>query len=475
MSLPSDVAAHKPLVPLTMDHWRAYARLMVLDSGEKWVPEPFQDEIIAEILSGLPEVWVDIPEGNGKTTLMGGLALYHGDHTESASVPMAASSRDQTGLLLGQASGFVRRSPGLRKRFRVYEGYRRIKCLRTGGVIQVFAADDRTGDGVIPSLALVDELHRHPSLRLYRTWRGKLEKRGGQLVSISTAGEALSEYEEAKTAALLTSPDVSRDGCHTVARAPDFVLHQHALRVTEDTEDLELVKRANPFTGVTLEGLRKKRASPAMRPEHWARFACGIAVATETPWILPEDWDACKGDLADMDSLVRYAGVDIGQVRDSSAIAEAAWVGEKLHVRVRVWDPGPGRPVLIAEPAAHLTRIAETGMLREFAYDPVRFNESAESLADRGLRAVVFPQTNARMVQASSTLYDLIKEGRVVHDGDLVLRAHVLAAVAMETESGWRVSKLKTKQKIDALVALVMAAQRAADDANVPEPFVEVF
>jgi hypothetical protein len=45
----------------------------------------------------------------------------------------------------------------------VFEGYRRIKCLRSGGRIQVFAADDRTGDGVF-TLALLDELHRHRDL-----------------------------------------------------------------------------------------------------------------------------------------------------------------------------------------------------------------------------------------------------------------------------------------------------------------------
>src|SRR5881628_1298529 len=172
-----DATAHRPLRPFTLDHWRRWAGLLVLDSGERWVPEPFQDEIVGELFSGVTEVLVDIPEGNGKTTLIGGVALYHGDYTPDAMVPMAASSRDQTGVLFGQAAGFVRRTPGLDQRFRVYEGYRRITCLRTGGRIQVYAADDRTGDGVIPSLAILEELHRHPSLMLYRTWYGKLPKR----------------------------------------------------------------------------------------------------------------------------------------------------------------------------------------------------------------------------------------------------------------------------------------------------------
>jgi phage terminase large subunit-like protein len=46
--------------------------------------------------------------------------------------------------------------------FRCLEGYRRIRCDAMGSRIQVFASDDRTGDGVIPGgIAILDELHRH--------------------------------------------------------------------------------------------------------------------------------------------------------------------------------------------------------------------------------------------------------------------------------------------------------------------------
>jgi hypothetical protein len=54
---------------------------MVLDTGDYWEPEDFQLEIVADIFAGVDEVWVVIPEGNAKTTLMSGVALYHGDYT----------------------------------------------------------------------------------------------------------------------------------------------------------------------------------------------------------------------------------------------------------------------------------------------------------------------------------------------------------------------------------------------------------
>jgi phage terminase large subunit-like protein len=75
---------------------------------------------------------------------------------------------------------------------------RRIKWLvGPQSRIQIFAADASTGDGVIPTLALVDELHRHKTLGLYRTW-GEAGEARRQMIVISTAGEPGSEFEETR-------------------------------------------------------------------------------------------------------------------------------------------------------------------------------------------------------------------------------------------------------------------------------------
>jgi hypothetical protein len=121
----------------------------------------------ADVFAGTPECWLIVPEGNGKSTLIAGLALYHSEHKPNATVPVAASSRDQAEIIHKQAEGFVLRTPALhaevpnvlaaakgkRKadvpRFVCLEGYRRISHHK-GGRIQVFAADDRTATGSSP-------------------------------------------------------------------------------------------------------------------------------------------------------------------------------------------------------------------------------------------------------------------------------------------------------------------------------------
>jgi phage terminase large subunit-like protein len=82
-----------------------------------------------------------------------------------------------------------------------------------------------------------------------------------------------------------------------------------------------------------------------------------------------------------------------------------------------------------------------------------------------------FPQSAQLMVPACQTAYELVCQGRVVHDGSPVFADQVCSAAPRSTGEGWRLSKGKAKRKIDAAIALVMLADRAA---RRPEP-VEFF
>jgi hypothetical protein len=157
--------------------------------------------------------------------------------------------------------------------------------------------------------------------------------------------------------------------------------------------------------------------------------------------------------------------IDVGIKRDSAAITWGQWHGEELHVGSEIMLPereGPGFGVSdVRARLAGRARVYDSGVT-EISYDPWSFRESAEILADDGLPMVEFPQNAARMAPASETLYELIVNKRLVHDGDLVLRDQVLAAVISPTErGGWRISKRKSLERIDACVSLAMTADRA--------------
>jgi phage terminase large subunit-like protein len=435
---------------------------LTLDSGKKFKLETFQRTLLRDYFHGATETVVIVPKKNGKTTLLSALALYHLRKTPQAECVIAASSRDQAKILFNQAAKMVRAS-GLEGEFDIKSGYREIRYKGDENwVMRVLAADADTADGVIPTLALVDELHRHKSAELYGVFTDGLGPRDGQIITISTAGsDPESPLGVMRDQAY--EHGVDRIGPYRKAVSPDgsFVLHEWALDESDDLDDMELVAEANPASWQTPATLRRRRNSPSMTPWRWKRFACGIWTDVEEPWVDEAEWDACKGTV-ELDRAAHWTmGVDIGQVFDSSGVVTVGLVAGRLHVQARIWDPQPGKPITIGEVEAYVVAQAETGRVRQIGYDPMRFNRSAEVLEERGLEMIEFPQTHARMVPASNTLYDLVREGKIVHDGDLGLKRHVMSGVAAETDAGWRISKKKSRGKIDALIALALAVDLA--------------
>lgn len=445
---------------------------MVLDSGEFWEPEDFQVEIVADIFSGVDEFWVVIPEGNAKTTLMSGVGLYHGDYRPTAEVLMAAASRDQAGLLFSQAAGFVERSPGFKDRFRVFEGYRRVKCLRSGGRLQVFAADDRTGDGVIPTLGLIDEPHRARSLALVRTWRGKLQKRDGQLGLLSTAGEPGTEFEDARNRSLANAVEITVDGFHTRAVGAHSLLHDWSVPRDADVSDMSVVKRANPLATITEASLARKRSSPTMTETHWRRFVCNQAVRGEETAINPAEWSALAGEDIP-DGMPVWLGVDFGWKHDTTAIVPL-WVQDNEHrvfgVPEILIPPRDGSFLEPADVKAAFRRLSERFGVQEIVMDPDRGAEIAAWLRDDlGVEPTVHGQ-GVEMFDAYERFMEAIRNGWISHPGDESFTEHALNAMAktfpdgrarFERPSSSRAQVGQRRRVIDALIAAAMVHRTA--------------
>jgi phage terminase large subunit-like protein len=219
-------------------------------------------------------------------------------------------------------------SDRLRSKLRCQEGYRRIKNTITAGRLQVFAADDNHADGIIPTDALLDELHRHKNLRLYRTWRGKLLKRGGQIATFSTAGEPGTEFEETRERIRQETPVIEARPGYTHCRSDHIALHEYAVPEGGDIEDMTVVKLANPFSGLTVEDLTAKRGSPTMTPQHWSRFVCNLATRSNNAAIQEMEWHnaATSEPLPQLDEW--YAGLDIGWRWDTTAWVPLGWVSD---------------------------------------------------------------------------------------------------------------------------------------------------
>ena len=455
--------------PFTVDHFHAWALDLELDNGKPWIVEPYFELFIEDYLAGLRENWLLVPEANAKTTGVAGLAVYLLEFRDCAEIPWAASARDQAEIGYRQAAGFVRRSKRLSALMRCYDGYRRIVNLETGGRIQVFAADDRTGDGVIPTDAFLDELHRHPDLRLYRTWQGKLDKRGGQLATISTAGEPGSDFEDTRTLIRQSVPVVESTPGFVRCRSDQIAFHEYAVPEDGDPEDMEIVKLANPFGGITVEALERKRHSPTMTLAHWRRFTCNLATRSEMAAIMESEWADAETADEIPDGAEIWLGIDIAWKWDTTAIVPLWWEDDGLRLL--------GEPAILVPPRDGTSldpALVEAAILEfhdRFRVDTVVMDTSkAEQLAswiesELDCRVVDRQQTNTMACIDFARFMEALRSGWLRHTGDQGLKQHALNAIArilpggdarFDRPAANRRSPDQNRRVIDALVAAAM-------------------
>lgn len=430
------------LEPLTSEHLRVWAFELELDNGEPWVVEEHFLSIADDYFDRVPEIWDLRPEGNAKTTEWAGLAVYLLEHRKRAAIPWAASSREQAEIGYRQAEMLVLGSRRLRAKLKCQEGYRRIKNLETGGRIQVFAADDNHADGIIPTDAFLDELHRHKNLRLYRTWRGKLLKRGAQMATFSTAGEPGGEFELTRERIRQETPLVDQRPGYRHFRSASIALHEWSVPEGADIEDMAVVKLANPFSGITVEDLAAKRATPTMTVPHWARFVCNVPTREIAAAIQEIEWHNAikpKGTTVPVDAEW-WCGLDVGWRWDTTAFVPLWWRDDEFRLF---------GPATILEPpkdgsslSPDLVKNAFRDLQAQYAISTVvmdtnRAEDIAGWLSDElGLLVIDRLQSNLPQAEDFERFMEALRGGRLFHSGDIGLRQHALNAVVKVLDTG---------------------------------------
>lgn len=456
------------------------SQLLITENGGPLILEEWQRSVLLDHFAGAIEEIVILPKGNGKTTLFAAICLFELLTTPDARCYMAAASRDQASLMYQHALGFVERSPQLQELIATRPGYRELRLRSGTGFVRTVSADSNTNDGTGATLVCLDEYHRHKTPALYGVFRDGLGKRGGRMVTISTAGANLqTPLGQIRERAHLLE-DKQQDDFHSRFASPDgsFIVHEWSVPEGEDVDSVEVVKRANPSSFVTVEELRRRHESPSMHEREWRRYAANQWVGTiEDAWLEAGKWETlCEPGVEIPEGSEVYLGVDIALKHDTSAVA-VVWQREdgKYVVEGTVFEPpGEGMDMDLAKVEEHIVSLADRFAVQSLTYDRWGFARSAQYLSDRGLFCLDMPMTNERTVPASSRLLEAVNRKELVHSGDPILQAHVNHGAIRETERGWRISKGKTAQnggKIDLLMALLLAFTTAS--ASNPEVSVE--
>jgi hypothetical protein len=469
------------LPPNTLAHFEEFCRrFLVLDNGKPFELEPFQRRILAGYFAGVTEVLICLPKKNGKTTLLAALAIYHLIYTANAQCYIAASAVDQARILYEQAVGFVeRKGPGgkllpqaaaLQKRVLLRKGTKEIRSRRDSGFVRVVSGDKDTVDGVIVTLGLVDELHRHKDGgELYGVLADGVGPRDGQIITISTAGKSMKSALGRIRQKALALPGVQRKNKYTFVRSPneEFEFHEFALDPEDDREDLELVKQANPLSTNTIEKLQQRKDSPTMTPSRWARFGCGVWMQGEDAAYSAIDWARNGRDgLTLKRGAEIYLGLDLGWKWDTTAVVpgephdreEFTLPNEKTGEPEKFWRfrrVRYGKPKVLTPPRngdslpyddvinAVLYFRDELGLvIRGVVFDR---NAEGERVAQElenvhGIPVIEYAQDPAPMADASMGFGEALGHDLIEHPNDDEFTAQILAAQT-KTTSGekWRI------------------------------------
>ncbi len=248
----------------------------------------------------------------------------------------------------------------------------------------------------------------------------------------------------------------------------------------DDPEQLRsAIYQSNPAVDVfyPASNLVARYHDPATPRHEFRRYNLNQWVdTTGESWLddYPGIWDECFGGV-EFDSQLTgesraVMGIDFAQKRDSVAVITAQLMPDgSIPVYARVWNLD-GQRIDVQEALAYIRQVADALPIRGVAYDPRFFELPAQILEDEGFPMIEFPQNGQRMVPACGNALELIRDQRVVHNGDPVLAQHVRHAVWKESEDGPRLSKTRSRNRIDACIALVMALWLAVTPGELEKP-----
>ena len=471
----------------------------------KWAGTPFwllpwQEQLIRDIFGIVkPDgnrqfrtAFVEICKKVGKSELAAAVALYllYADNEPSAEVYGAAADRQQASIVFDVAKQMVEMSPALMKRSKLMGATKRIVNYSNAGYYQVLSAEVGGKHGFSVSGLVFDEIHTQPNRQLYDVLtKGSSDARQNPLhFIITTAGNdrhSIAYELHTKAVDILEGRRVD----------PTFYPVVYGLKDDEDWEDEANWYKVNPSLGYTvdIERLRDAYREAKQNPADEITFKwlrCNMWVSSTVAWI-PDAIYMRGNEPIDMDALAGrdcYAGLDLsGDITALVLIFPPRDEEEKYVLLPYFWIPEetiPRRvkansvPYDIWEKQGYIMStegnvihydfiekfimdLSEKYHILEIAVDRWNATQMIQNLEGEGFTIVPFGQGFSSMSAPTKEFYRLLMEGRIIHGGNPVLR-WMAGNVVIDTDPAGniKVTKAKSKEKIDGIVAAIMALDR---------------
>lgn len=480
-------------------------------AGKRFWLLPWQEQLIRDIFGIIkPDgyrqfrtAFVEICKKVGKSELAAAVALYllYADNEPSAEVYGAAADRQQASIVFDVAKQMVEMSPALLKRSKLMTATKRIVNYGNSGYYQVLSAEVGGKHGFSVSGLVFDEIHTQPNRQLYDVLtKGSSDARQNPLhFIITTAGtdrHSIAFELHTKAVDILEGRRVD----------PTFYPVVYGLKDDEDWEDEANWYKVNPSLGYTVDierlrdAYREAKQNPADEVTFkWLRL--NMWVSSTVAWI--PDAIFMKGneeiDLPALEGRDCYGGLDLSSTGDITALVlmfpprdedekyillPFFWVPEEtIPQRVKaasvpydIWEKQgyllstEGNVIHYDFIEKFINDLAEKYHIVEIAVDRWNATQMIQNLEGDGFTMVPFGQGFASMSGPTKDFYRLLMEGQIIHGGHPVLR-WMAGNVVVDTDPAGniKVTKAKSKEKIDGIVAAIMALDRCIRNQTEPQ------
>lgn len=470
-------------------------------AGQPFVLSPWQQFILwvlfgwkrADGTRRFRRAYIEVPRKNGKSTMMAGIGLYllEADGEPGAEVYSAATKRDQALITHGEATRMVKQSPALRARVRVYKN--NLNNPATASKYEPLGADADTMDGLNIHGGLIDELHAHKTravVDVLDTATGA--RRQPLIVEITTAG-----YD--RNSICWEHHEYTRQVLEGLVQDDAWFGVIYTIDEGDDWKDPATWAKANPNYGVSVkpDDLRGKAERAVHLPaaqNAFLRLHLNVWTQQSDRWIDLDLWDANGGavDEGELEGCVCYGGLDLSSVSDLTA-----WVlvfpheddPEALDIVARFWVP---ESQLTNDANAYHDQYAawaREGWLKTTPGDAVDYQAIKRQIIADASRFKLVDMNVDRLFQGYQLSMELADEGielfgmgqgflsmavpvkefekrllgrKLNHGGNPILR-WMAGNVAVKTDPAGNLKpdKAESQGKIDGIVALIMALDRA--------------
>lgn len=442
--------------------------------------------------------YLEVARKNGKSTILAGVGLYLlvADGEPGAEIYTAATKLAQAQIIFLESQRMVSQSPDLRLVVQAYKN--NLHVPGTFSKYEPVGRDSDTLDGLNVQGGLVDELHAHPTGDMWDVLEtGTGSRRQPLMVAVTTAGSnrqgicyQFHDYTE-KVVSGVVQDDAWHGLVYTLDRNP-------VTGELEDWQDERAWIKANPNLRVSkkMDDLRDKARKARQMPSRLNAFLTkelNIWTQAASRWIAPERWQACNHGPVEEDALTGrrcWGGLDLSSTLDVTALV---WVfpgealGEPAQVLTRLWIPEENWERRVREERAPYDVWVRQGLLtltpgdvvdydfilhqieqdaqrfsvQELAFDPWNATSVTNKIGF-GERLVEFRQGYVSMNPAMKALEVAIQRRSLNHGGHAALAwmADNLV-ISYDPAGNMKPDKAKSTEKIDGMVALIMAYYRA--------------